>query len=374
MTMKSQSSTEGRPGIDDDELLACLLILTRSHGEAASADAVLAGLPLEQGRLTPALFERAAHRAGLASRMVRQPLHALKADLFPVVLLLQGNRACLLVDRSADGLSVQLVHPELGEAPVSLPVEHVESSYSGRAIYARPRLRFDARTPEVSAGRHGHWFWSVIADNRALYRDVLLAAFLTNLFALAMPMFTMNVYDRVVPNQAFETLAALSVGLLLVLLGDLVLRMLRTRFVDLASSRADVRLSARIMERVLGMRMEQRPASAGSFASNLRSFESVPDFIGSAAVIVLSQHDKARDAALNVMKFFAHESCGQCTPCRVGTDKAAWLMEREVWDRETLQDLAQVMGDASICGLGQAAPNPIRCVLDYFPHEVEAQS
>ena len=97
-------------------------------------------------------------------------------------------------------------------------------------------------------------------------------------------------------------------------------------------------------------------------------------FIGSAAVMVLSQQDKARDAALNVMRFFAHESCGQCTPCRVGTDKAAQLMAREVWDRETLQDLAQVMGDASICGLGQAAPNPIRCVLEYFPHEVGAAS
>jgi formate dehydrogenase len=93
-------------------------------------------------------------------------------------------------------------------------------------------------------------------------------------------------------------------------------------------------------------------------------------FIGSAAVMVLSQHDSARDAALNVMRFFAHESCGQCTPCRVGTDKAAQLMAAAVWDADTLQDLAQVMGDASICGLGQAAPNPIRCVLDYFPHEV----
>jgi NADH:ubiquinone oxidoreductase subunit F (NADH-binding)/NADH:ubiquinone oxidoreductase subunit E len=97
-------------------------------------------------------------------------------------------------------------------------------------------------------------------------------------------------------------------------------------------------------------------------------------FIGSAAVMVLGQQDKARDAALNVMKFFAHESCGQCTPCRVGTDKAARLMEREVWDRETLEDLAQVMGDASICGLGQAAPNPIRCVLEYFPKEVGAEA
>jgi len=95
-------------------------------------------------------------------------------------------------------------------------------------------------------------------------------------------------------------------------------------------------------------------------------------FIGSAAVMVLSQHDSARDAALNVMRFFAHESCGQCTPCRVGTDKAAQLMTAKVWDTETLNDLAQVMGDASICGLGQAAPNPIRCVLAYFPHEVGA--
>ncbi|WP_298209400.1 NADH-ubiquinone oxidoreductase-F iron-sulfur binding region domain-containing protein [Acidovorax sp.] len=95
-------------------------------------------------------------------------------------------------------------------------------------------------------------------------------------------------------------------------------------------------------------------------------------FIGSAAVIVLSQHDRARDAALNVMRFFEHESCGQCTPCRVGTAKAATLMEAGEWDATLLDDLAQVMGDASICGLGQAAPNPIRSVQKYFAHEVAA--
>ncbi|MFM8575245.1 MAG: NADH-ubiquinone oxidoreductase-F iron-sulfur binding region domain-containing protein [Limnohabitans sp.] len=95
--------------------------------------------------------------------------------------------------------------------------------------------------------------------------------------------------------------------------------------------------------------------------------------IGSAAVVVLSEHDRARDAALNVMRFFAHESCGQCTPCRVGTDKAAQLMAQPHWDRATLEDLAEVMADASICGLGQAAPNPIRGVLEHFAHEVGAQ-
>jgi len=93
-------------------------------------------------------------------------------------------------------------------------------------------------------------------------------------------------------------------------------------------------------------------------------------FIGSAAIIVLGQHDRARDAALNMMRFFAHESCGQCTPCRVGTAKAAQLMAAAHWDNATLGDLNQVMADASICGLGQAAPNPVRCVQDYFPHEI----
>ncbi|MBA4260520.1 MAG: NADH-quinone oxidoreductase subunit F, partial [Comamonadaceae bacterium] len=94
-------------------------------------------------------------------------------------------------------------------------------------------------------------------------------------------------------------------------------------------------------------------------------------FIGSAAVVVLGQHDRARDAALNAMRFFEDESCGQCTPCRVGTQKAAALMAQPGdWDATTLEDLAVVMSDASICGLGQAAPNPLRCVVKYFPHEV----
>jgi formate dehydrogenase len=112
------------------------------------------------------------------------------------------------------------------------------------------------------------------------------------------------------------------------------------------------------------------PASLADVPLDFDTLQAHGCFIGSAAIIVLSEHDRARDAALNVMRFFAEESCGQCTPCRVGTQKAAQLMESTQWDGDTLLDLAQVMGDASICGLGQAAPNPIRCVLEYFPHEV----
>ncbi len=112
------------------------------------------------------------------------------------------------------------------------------------------------------------------------------------------------------------------------------------------------------------------PASMGDIPLDFDTLQPYGCFIGSAAIIVLSQHDKARDAALNLMRFFEHESCGQCTPCRVGTAKAAHLMEAPKWDRALLEELSVAMADASICGLGQAAPNPIRTVIKHFPHEV----
>lgn len=267
-----------------DPLLDCLLLIARAHGQVQTRDGVVAGLPLEAGRLSPSLFERAARRAGMRSNIAVTDLAEINTALLPAVLLLSGARACVLLGFSKDGGSARLVFPELGEAEVVLPVAELAVQYTGHVIYVRPGFRFDARAPQVGAVRGEHWFWGVIAENRSIYRDVLLAALMVNLFALAMPVFVMNVYDRVVPNNAIETLWVLTAGVLVVLAGDLVLRTLRGHFVDLASSRADVRLSAFIMERVLGMRMEQRPASAGSLAASLRAFESVRDFISSATV------------------------------------------------------------------------------------------
>jgi len=112
------------------------------------------------------------------------------------------------------------------------------------------------------------------------------------------------------------------------------------------------------------------PASMGDIPLDFDTLQPHGCFIGSAAVVILSQHDRARDAAVNLMQFFAEESCGQCTPCRVGTAKAVVMMQREHWDTPLLAELSQAMADASICGLGQAAPNPIACVVKYFPHEL----
>jgi formate dehydrogenase len=112
------------------------------------------------------------------------------------------------------------------------------------------------------------------------------------------------------------------------------------------------------------------PASMGDIPLDFDTLQPHGCFIGSAAIVVMSQHDKARDAALNLMEFFAHESCGQCTPCRVGTEKAVTLLEESKWKTGLLEELSQAMVDASICGLGQAAPNPIRCVIKHFSHEI----
>lgn len=270
-----------------DDLLECLQTVARAHDRDVSSETLTAGLPLEEGRLTPSVFARAAKRAGLSVRHTRCRLVQLNPSLLPVVLLLEPMRACVLLSLDVAARRAKVVFPELGDSAVDISLDELASRYSGRALYARPAFRFDAQSPEHGVRREGHWFWGVIRENRRVYRDVLIGSVFINLFAIAMPLFVMNVYDRVVPNHAAETLWVLAAGILVVLCFDLVLRLMRNAFVDLAASRADVKLSSSIMAKVLGMRLEGRPASTGSFASTLQSFESVRAFIGSATVVSL---------------------------------------------------------------------------------------
>ncbi|WP_050977041.1 type I secretion system permease/ATPase [Cellvibrio sp. BR] len=271
-------------------LVDCLLLVARAHHISCTRESLLAGLPLDKSGLTPSLFARAAKRAGLTSKLVARSLPELNSALFPAILLLNNNQACLLLELSETGARV--IYPELGEAVVELGFDDLAGNYTGRAIYVRPQERFDARAADISktsTRKHkgAHWFWSVIGEYKYLYRDVLLTALLINFFALVSPLFVMNVYDRVVPNHATDTLWVLSVGMLIAISADFVLRMMRAWFVDLAASRVDVTLSATIMERVLGMKLSERPASVGSFAAGLQSFESIRNFISSATILAL---------------------------------------------------------------------------------------
>jgi ATP-binding cassette, subfamily C, bacterial LapB len=274
--------------IHPDPLLDCLVELCRLHGQAATRASLSAALPLREGRLTIELAERAAARAGMSTKLQRLTLEQIDAVALPAILILKDNKACVLIGWQDDGARVLL--PETAQGSVTLPREELLARYTGVVLFIRPHFRFDART-EAGAAKAGprarHWFWGAVLEQRFVYRDVLWAALLINVFALAFPMFSMNVYDRVVPNNAVETLWALAIGVVLVIGADLFMRLVRSRFVDEASARIDVKISATLMEKVLGMRLEHRPESVGSFAANLRGFEQVRDFIASSTVTAL---------------------------------------------------------------------------------------
>lgn len=271
----------------DDPLLQCLLAVAQFHGVNSTVEALTAGLPLENHRLTPSLFVRAADRVSLACDIVDQELAELDASQMPIVLLLDNNSACLLTAWDNERQIARVIYPDGNDSVVDVAAIELNSAYSGMAIVVRPRFQFDQRTERSTDSKRGHWFWEALSENVPIYRDILLGSFFINLFALGLPLFMRSIFDRVVPNHATETLWVLSSGLMLILLASVALRLMRAYFLDIAGRRVDIRLSAAIMERVLGTRLEARPISVGAHAARLRSFEAVRDFITSAAISAL---------------------------------------------------------------------------------------
>ncbi|MCU7879578.1 MAG: type I secretion system permease/ATPase [Candidatus Thiodiazotropha sp. (ex Lucinoma aequizonata)] len=277
--------TEG--SVFDDPLLDCLVFLTRFYGTTHSHEALRAGLPLENNRLTPELFLRAAERAELSARVVRRPLKKISSLVLPAVLLLKGRQSCILMENNKGSDLLTIVQPESGEGSHQISPEALEQEYAGYAIFVRAEHCFDDRSPEVLRLRSRHWFWGTLLKSWRIYRDVLVSSLLINSFALASPLFIMNVYDRVVPNNAIETLWVLAIGVMIVYTFDVVMRTLRGYFIDIAGKKSDILLSASLFERVLGIKMSARPPSVGTFANNLREFESIRDFITSATLVTL---------------------------------------------------------------------------------------
>ncbi|MDO6536572.1 type I secretion system permease/ATPase [Alteromonas stellipolaris] len=266
-------------------LMDCLMIICRAHNISVSRASLLSGLPLDNGELSPTGFERAAHRAGLASRTAKRDMAQINAALLPAVLIMEGRQACVLHELTDD--SAKVSYPELDTAVVSVEREQIASQFTGYIIFARPVAQSETSSGKVEKNAVGHWLWSSVKSAYDLYRDVLLASIFISLLSIALPLFVMNVYDRVVPNAAMETLWALAIGVLLVLAADFLLRVLRQYFVELAASRLDVTMSAKIMEKVLSIDLTNRPAKSGAFINSLQSFESIRHFFGSLTLVAL---------------------------------------------------------------------------------------
>ncbi|SIS80210.1 type I secretion system permease/ATPase [Neptunomonas antarctica] len=264
-----------------DPLLNCLVHLSQQNHRPMSADVLKDGLPLVNYKLTPKLFVRAAKRAGFSSRIVKRDLSDLSLLTLPVVLLLNNDQACILQEVDKETGDAIIIQPESGGAH-QLSMVDLKNEYSGCAIFVRLEYRFTERVSRVLDQQEGHWFWGTIWRSAKIYRDVLVASFLINLFVLANPLFVMNVYDRVVPNNAIETLWVLGIGVFVVYMFDFGLKMLRAYFIELAGKKTDILLSSMLFEKVMSLQYGSMPRSVGAFSNNLREFESIRVFLSSS--------------------------------------------------------------------------------------------
>ncbi len=286
-------------------LITCLQILAGHYGRRTSVNALLAGLPLSPTGVTPTIFERAAARADLNAKLIDRPLEALAiAPTLPCILVLEHKQACILWEvryppkhppKKEPGKDI-IVHPEtqfvlqFPETPDErkiLSFTDLGALYTNYAFFVRPVARVDERAGPAVINTAQDWFWGSLKENWKIYQEVILATFMINMFALGSTLYIMNVYDRVIPNSAYETLWVLSLGALVVYIFDFVIKNLRAYFLDIAGRKADVKISAKLYEQMLGMTLAARPASAGVLASNMREFETIRDFFTSATMTAL---------------------------------------------------------------------------------------
>lgn len=269
----------------DDPLLQALISICTLLHTPHSAESLTSGLPLVDGKLSHSLFIRAAKRAGLSSSLIKRPINEISNLVLPTVLILKDNKTCVLVSKDEHKCTILLTETGCGEKVISL--EDLDQEYTGLAFFIQTEHNFASHSKHSKTPRASHWFWDVIYKSWPIYTEVLVASLLINIFAVSSPLFAMNVYDRVVPNHALETLWALAAGIAIVYSFEFIMKSLRGYFIDVAGKRSDIILSATIFEKVLGIKMASRPASVGAFASSLHDFESFRAFLTSATLTTL---------------------------------------------------------------------------------------
>jgi len=288
--------SERTESIRQDSLLDALVLYTRLFHKPFSAEALTAGLPVGTARESrrlftvnspKSLFSRAAARAGLKSTLIERPVEEILDLQLPVILLLAHDNTCILEQFSEDRSRAKVIYPEGDGLEEWVDVAALEAEYLGFAFMLKKAYSYEEQPSKTLQLKQRHWFWDTLKLSRTIYKDVLWASLLINLFVLATPLFTMNVYDRVIPNNAEETLWVFTLGIVAVYLLDTFLKFTRSYMLELAAKKSDVILSSIIFEKVLDLKMAHHPASVGSFASNLRDFETIRTFMTTATMTIL---------------------------------------------------------------------------------------
>lgn len=271
----------------DDPLLEALLFFGKLHSRPINRSGVMQCLPLWGGKLSPQMFPRAAERAGFESKLVRRSVSRISPATYPAILLLEDNEVAILVEKEGRN-KFKVVLPSSGGGEEILTTDELNEVYTGIAIFVKPSYEFESRS-EFRARRLGkNWFWGTLWRFRSFYFRVGIATVVINFLALASSIFMMNVYDRVVPNEAVDTLFVLAMGVGIAYVFEFILKSLRTHFVDRAGHRIDLILGSEIFGRMLGMRFGDRPDSAGSLASQARGYDALREFFTSASIAAIA--------------------------------------------------------------------------------------
>lgn len=267
-----------------DPLLQCLVIITQLKHNPFSAVSLVAGLPLVNNHLTPELFVRAAERAGLTSEIKKRALKKISPLLLPVVLMLKNGNACVVTSINNNN-TADVIFPDVAEGTKRINLSELDKEYTGYVFLIQQRFEFESRAEEESKrAKPRSWFWGTIWRFKQYYYRVFIASFFINLFALTVPLFIRIVYDRVVPNNATDTLWVLVIGVGIIFAFDFVIKTLRSYFLDMAGKKVDIILASRLFEQTLGIKMQHRPISAGVQANNIKEFENIRDFFASATI------------------------------------------------------------------------------------------
>ena len=286
----------------ENPLLECLVIFTKLYNRPYSADALIADLPIPSGRTTPELFSlsvegsksafhRAAQRAGFSSKLVNYSFKDISPLLLPVILVLKGDekseKACILTEISPDRKYAKIILPEVEDGENWVETEFLEAEYIDFAFLLKPEHHYKDAHKRLLKHEDRHWFWGTLAYSRGVYMDVIIASFLINLFVMASPIFTLNIYDRVVPNNAIDTMWIFATGIVVIYIFDIVLKFLRSYFLENAAKKSDVIMSSMIYEHVLNLKMASKPRSVGSFANNLKDFDSIRGFFTASSIATI---------------------------------------------------------------------------------------
>lgn len=276
-------------------LLHSLSLYTKLYAKPYSVESLSAGLPKakednnvelfsKEGKKS--LFSRAADRAGLKSTLSQKNLTEIIDLHLPCILLLSENNSCILESFSEDRKSAKIIFAEEESLEEWIEIEKLQEIYLGYCFLLKNNYMYKKESPKIKT-HSKHWFFDTLRLSSGIYKDVLLASLLVNLFVLATPLFTMNVYDRVIPNNAKETLYVFTIGVVLAYLIDVTLKYARSYLLEIAAKKSDIIMSSIIFEKVLDLKISSYPRSVGSFASNLKDFDSIRSFLTNATMTAI---------------------------------------------------------------------------------------